>query len=165
MTNRRAFVRTIAGTAGALALGFHQAAGQNTRRQVSIGGRRIRVIDIHCHCVIDVSEVVKGTPLADAGGGGGNQILGPQRLALMDKTGVDVQALTINGFWWYAADRDLAQRIVRCRTRDSPNGSRRILIALSRWHPWRCSIPIWRRSSSKMASSVSACAARRLGAT
>ena len=27
----------------------------------------------------------------------------------MDKTGVDVQALTINGFWWYEADRDLAQ--------------------------------------------------------
>ena len=34
----------------------------------------------------------------------------------MDKTGVDVQALTINGFWWYgASDRDLAGRIVKAQ--------------------------------------------------
>jgi aminocarboxymuconate-semialdehyde decarboxylase len=31
----------------------------------------------------------------------------------MDKQGVDVQALSINGYWWYAADRDLARQIVR----------------------------------------------------
>jgi aminocarboxymuconate-semialdehyde decarboxylase len=117
MTNRRAFCRTVAGAAGALALGggIHRAHAQSARRQVSIGGRRVKVIDIHCHCVIDVMEVVKNSPLAKAGGGGGgNQVLGPQRLELMDKTGVDVQALTINGFWWYdAADRELAQRIVQ----------------------------------------------------
>ena len=86
------------------------------RREVTIGGKRVRVIDIHCHCVIDVTSIVKGTPLEKEGGGGGNQVLGPQRLQLMDKTGVDVQALTINGFWWYAAtDRDLADRIVRAQ--------------------------------------------------
>jgi aminocarboxymuconate-semialdehyde decarboxylase len=116
MTNRRAFCRTVAGAAGALALGggIQSALAQGARRQVSIGGRRVKVIDIHCHCVIDVMEVVKNTPLAKgAGGGGGNQVLGPQRLELMDKTGVDVQALTINGFWWYDADRELAQRIVK----------------------------------------------------
>jgi aminocarboxymuconate-semialdehyde decarboxylase len=34
----------------------------------------------------------------------------------MDEQGVDVQALTINGFWWYtAADRGLADRIVRAQ--------------------------------------------------
>ena len=33
----------------------------------------------------------------------------------MDEQGVDVQALSINGFWWYAADRDLAHRIVRAQ--------------------------------------------------
>ena len=31
----------------------------------------------------------------------------------MDEQGVDVQALTINGFWWYAADRELGGAIVR----------------------------------------------------
>ena len=119
MTNRRAFCRTVAGAAGALVLAppFHAVRAQEARRQVTIGGRRVKVIDIHCHCVIpEAAEVVKNTPLAKAGGGGGgNQVLGPQRLALMDKTGVDVQALTINGFWWYAADRDLAQRIVQAQ--------------------------------------------------
>ena len=33
----------------------------------------------------------------------------------MDEQGVDVQALSINGYWWYAADRDLAARIVRAQ--------------------------------------------------
>jgi len=119
MTNRRAFCRTVAGASGALVFAhpFYAVRAQEARRQVTIAGRRVKVIDIHCHCVIpEAAEVVKNTPLAKAaGGGGGNQLLGPQRLALMDKTGVDVQALTINGFWWYEADRDLAQKIVQAQ--------------------------------------------------
>lgn len=82
------------------------------RREVTIGGRRVRVIDAHAHCVIPVPEVVKGTPLEKMGGGAGNNLLGPQRLQIMDQQGVDVQALTINNFWYYAADADLARKIV-----------------------------------------------------
>ena len=123
MPTRRDFVRTVAGaTAGLYVSGRDRFGGRvwalqapPARRQVTIGGQRVRVIDIHCHCVIDVTEIVKGTPLEKAAGGGGNQILGPQRLALMDKTGVDVQALTINGFWWYGADREMARRIVQAQ--------------------------------------------------
>jgi aminocarboxymuconate-semialdehyde decarboxylase len=85
---------------------------QPARRRVTVGGRPIRVVDVHAHCIIPVEEVVRGTPLADAGGGTGNNILGPQRLQVMDQQGVDIQALSINGYWWYAADRDLARRIV-----------------------------------------------------
>src|SRR5688572_25763748 len=81
------------------------------RRQVTIGGRRIRVIDGHAHCVIPVQRVTKGTPLEKMGGGAGNNLLGPERLQIMDRQGVDVQALTINNFWWYAADVDLARKI------------------------------------------------------
>ena len=117
MTNRRHFLRTVAGAAAGVVgvgRGFSPARAQE-RRQVSVGGRRIKVIDIHCHGVIDVSDIVKGTPL-EKQAGAGNQALGPQRIALMDKQGVDVQALTINGFWWYeAADRELAGRIVRAQ--------------------------------------------------
>jgi aminocarboxymuconate-semialdehyde decarboxylase len=82
---------------------------------VSLGGRRITVVDVHAHCVIPVTEIVKGTPLAESGGGAGGNILGPQRLQLMDQQGVDVQALSINGYWWYAADRNLARSIVRAQ--------------------------------------------------
>lgn len=80
-----------------------------------VGGRRVRVIDVHAHCVIPVEDLVKGTPLSSMGGGAGNSLLGPQRLQIMDEQGVDLQALSINGFWWYAADRDLARQIVRAQ--------------------------------------------------
>ena len=108
---RRDFLRTVtAGAAGALLPGRSLARlAAQSRRRVTIGGRPVKVIDVHAHCVIPVADIVKGTPLAEMGGGAGANILGPQRLQVMDEQGVDVQALTINGFWWYAADRDLAR--------------------------------------------------------
>src|SRR5262245_41241485 len=125
MANRRTFLRTAAGGAvGLLAASrpgplAHAAVPQTApagRREVSIAGRRVKVVDLHCHCVVpEVAEVVKGTQFANNAGGGGNQVLGPARIQLMDKQGVDVQALTINGYWWYAADRDLARKIVQAQ--------------------------------------------------
>jgi aminocarboxymuconate-semialdehyde decarboxylase len=116
MTNRRQFLKRVAGAAGAMSLsGGITPLDAQARREVSVGGRRIKVIDIHCHGAIDVTDIVKGTPL-EKQAAVGIQALGPQRLALMDKQGVDVQALTINGFWWYdAMDRDLAGRIVKAQ--------------------------------------------------
>jgi aminocarboxymuconate-semialdehyde decarboxylase len=122
MPNRRDFVRTVTGGAAGLFVTSRFAdanaplsqAAPGRRREVSIGGRRIKVVDVHCHCVVaEVADVVKGTPLANNARGGGNQVLGAERLQLMDQQGVDVQALTINGYWWYAADRDLARKIVQ----------------------------------------------------
>src|SRR5688500_14948961 len=120
MPTRRDFLRTVAaGAAGMyVPLANSEAVAlqaQTARRQVMIGGRRVRVIDGHAHCVIPVEHIVKGSPLAKMGGGAGNNILGPQRLQVMDQQGVDVQALTINGFWWYTADRDLARQIVQAQ--------------------------------------------------
>ena len=119
MPHRRDFLRTLAaGAAGTCVIGRDLTSAspltqpQRARRQVTIAGRPVRVMDIHAHCVIPVADVVAGTPLAKSGGGGGNNVLGPARLQVMDEQGVDVQILTINGFWWYAADRDLARRIV-----------------------------------------------------
>jgi aminocarboxymuconate-semialdehyde decarboxylase len=89
-----------------------QASAQQ-RRQVSIGRRRIHVIDIHAHCIIPVEHLLTGTPLAGSGGGTApGTLLGPDRLQTMDRQGVDMQALSINFYWWYAADRDLARKIV-----------------------------------------------------
>jgi aminocarboxymuconate-semialdehyde decarboxylase len=92
-----------------------RAQSASARRQISIAGRRVRVIDVHAHCVIPVTDVVKSTALEKSGGGGGNDLLGPSRLRVMDEQGVDVEALSINGYWWYAADRDLARAIVRAQ--------------------------------------------------
>jgi aminocarboxymuconate-semialdehyde decarboxylase len=113
-TGRRHFIRLASVTAGAVALGGGAAFSQQ-RRQVSIGGRRVRVIDIHAHCVVAVDHITKGTKLDGMGRAGGNQIIGPNRIAWMDKIGTDMQALSINGYWWYAADRDLAAKIVQAQ--------------------------------------------------
>jgi aminocarboxymuconate-semialdehyde decarboxylase len=104
---------TFLGGPGSANAGVVQS--QHDRRRVVIGGRAIRVIDMHAHCVIPVTDIVQGTPLASSGGGRGGSILGPERLQLMDQQGVDVQALSINGYWWYAADLELARRIVRAQ--------------------------------------------------
>jgi len=110
---RREFVSVMVGAAAFTcgnSVGAWQAAAP--RRQVTVGGKRVRVIDGHAHCIIPVQHITKGTPLEKMGGGAGNNLLGPERLQIMDQQGVDVQALTINNFWWYAADADLARRIV-----------------------------------------------------
>ena len=122
MTTRRAFLRGAAAASAGIvcvACGCRRARAQvpagNGRRQVSIGGRRIRTIDVHCHCVVtEVIDLVKGTALERRIT---NSLdlqripVGPERLRLMDPQGIDVQVLSVNPFW-YGADRDLARRIV-----------------------------------------------------
>jgi aminocarboxymuconate-semialdehyde decarboxylase len=131
MRNRRDFVKTVVGaTAGMIAVNHGldhglghglaearaqapQAAAPVTRREVRVAGKRVKVVDVHAHATIPgVADVIKGTPL-ERGGGGGGRALGQDRLAEMDKRGIDVQALSINGYGWYAADRDLATKIVQ----------------------------------------------------
>ena len=119
MLNRRGFLRHAAAvTTGVVCVGCglpHAAAQPAPRREVSVGGRRVRTVDVHAHAAVPaVLDVVKGTaferparrqldgnlgfPVADA------------RVADMNKDGIDVQVLSINSFW-YGADRDLARRI------------------------------------------------------
>jgi aminocarboxymuconate-semialdehyde decarboxylase len=121
MPNRRDFMKIVASaTTGMFVVGrgFADAAiplpqsASVGRREVSVGGRRVKVIDVHAHATVpEVADVVKGTPLARNAQGG--RALGPDRIQELDKRGIDVQVLDINGFWWYAADRDLASKIVK----------------------------------------------------
>jgi aminocarboxymuconate-semialdehyde decarboxylase len=110
---RRDFFKNIAGATAGMYLmargGSADAQAPAARRQVSIGGRRVRVVDVHAHCNMPLGSVVAGTPFenrADANPGL------EERLLSMDENGLDIQALSINGFWWYAAtDRGLARAI------------------------------------------------------
>jgi aminocarboxymuconate-semialdehyde decarboxylase len=125
MRNRRDFLKTFAGaTAGVLVTGggFAEAALQLPqgsdvkRREVFVGGKRVKVIDMHAHCVVpEVWDVVKDTNLASSAGNRarGPNVMGPERLKSLDERGIDVQVLSINGFWFYAADRELAAKIVK----------------------------------------------------
>ena len=72
MPNRRHFLKTVAqATAGAYIAGrgFTAAAATQTppaRRQLNIGGRRVRVIDVHNHWDMPMpAEIVKGTPFEE----------------------------------------------------------------------------------------------------
>ena len=117
-TNRRLFLLGAAaaagiGYAGSLTRSSAWAAPAPTgRKVVMVAGKRVKVIDIHGHLVIPKSgELLAGSnvkgdyPMA--------QIMGPERMARMDARGIDMQVLSINQFWWYGADRDLAAKIVR----------------------------------------------------
>jgi aminocarboxymuconate-semialdehyde decarboxylase len=117
MPNRRDFLKSVTGAAaGACVAGRVGTTTAQTpaRRQVSIGGKRIRVIDLHAHATVaEVVPVVKGTPYERQAGG---RPLGPDRVGLIDKQGIDTQVLSINGFWWWEVqDRTLADRIVRAQ--------------------------------------------------
>ena len=64
---------------------------------------------MHAHCDVPLASV-KGTPFEKQGVGDMKDL--EERVPLMDKQGVDVQALSINGFWWYEVkDQGLARAI------------------------------------------------------
>jgi len=86
------------------------------RREVFIGKRRVRVVDVHGHFVApEELEVLKGTNLAGniSNNLNGPLLLNPARLQSMDQRGIDIQVLSHQGAWWYEAGRDLARQIVK----------------------------------------------------
>jgi aminocarboxymuconate-semialdehyde decarboxylase len=86
------------------------------RREVYIGKRRIKVVDVHGHFVApEELEVLKGSNLAGniSNNLNGPLVLGAQRLQALDQRGIDIQVLSHQGAWWYGAERSLAQQIVK----------------------------------------------------
>jgi aminocarboxymuconate-semialdehyde decarboxylase len=86
-------------------------AGGGRRRQVLVAGKRVKTIDVHCHCVIPKSLEVMGRKLADERGPGLGEV-GARRLREMDEQGIDVEAISINPSW-YKLDRDKAAEVVK----------------------------------------------------
>ena len=81
----------------------------NRRREVVVAGRRVKTIDIHAHCIVPKAAAVINHPLEAPG------LLMDDtsvRLAAMDSQGIDVEALSINPFW-YRAERDAAAELIR----------------------------------------------------
>jgi len=122
MTARRRFLRGVAGAGVGLLLGdrlFGQApstgSGLPKRRQVTLGGKRIKTVDVHAHCFIpEVLDLLKDSPLAQTARatlGTKTLILGDQRLRDMDAQGIDYQVINVNA-WGYGAERGLARELV-----------------------------------------------------
>ena len=116
MSDRRTFIKRAAGFGAGIAFTscglLRSQTPSAVRRAVTVGGRRLKTIDVHAHCVVPEAMALmgsRGTPAR-------NQILDSaqlraDRLRVMDEQGIDVEALSINPFW-YATDRDLSGKII-----------------------------------------------------
>ena len=112
MTNRREFFKEAAGTAGIVftGCGLSNAAPQSAniarQRQVVVGGRRVKTVDIHAHCAVPEAAALINRSVA------GQDAPLEDRLKAMDAQGIDMEALSINAFW-YAAERDVATQLIK----------------------------------------------------
>ena len=67
-----------------------------------VNGKRVKTIDVHAHCCVPKAMALIKHPLEAPG------LLMDDtstRIAAMDAQGIDVEALSINPFW-YRAERD-----------------------------------------------------------
>jgi aminocarboxymuconate-semialdehyde decarboxylase len=79
------------------------------RREVVVNGQRVKTIDIHAHCIVPAAAALINHPLEAPGLMMDDT---STRIAAMDAQGIDVEALSINPFW-YRAERDAAAELVR----------------------------------------------------
>src|SRR5690348_11567037 len=84
-------------------------APQSLRREVVVNGRRVKTVDVHAHCIVPAAASVINHPLESPG------LLmhdTSTRIAAMDAQGIDVEALSINPYW-YRAPRDAAAELIK----------------------------------------------------
>ena len=116
MNTRRQFLENV-GLAGLCFVGcslLGPRAHAQGRRIVKVGGKRVKVVDVHAHAAVAEAVELGGQKL---GVGLLRQDLAvpetvDQRLAAMDAQGIDVESLSINPFW-YGAERDVAEKICK----------------------------------------------------
>jgi aminocarboxymuconate-semialdehyde decarboxylase len=115
MTSRREFFKDAASaTAGVTFVGCalaSPAAAQAParRREVVVNGRRVKTVDVHAHCAVPeamalMRRTVEPPSLLMSAAA--------DRLRAMDEQGIDVEALSINPYW-YQAGRDQAAEVIR----------------------------------------------------
>jgi aminocarboxymuconate-semialdehyde decarboxylase len=106
-------VGDIAFVACGLQAGVGGAQAQPRRREVVVNGKRVKTVDVHAHCAVPEAMALMGLKVT------GQPTLpnvlvmtqAADRLRAMDEQGIDVEALSINPYW-YKADRDVAQKLV-----------------------------------------------------
>jgi aminocarboxymuconate-semialdehyde decarboxylase len=89
--------------------GYAPAPAGGRRREVLVNGRRVKTIDVHAHCAVPEAMALVGLPVSEPA------LLMQRpvdRLRAMDEQGIDVEALSINPYW-YGAERDVARELIR----------------------------------------------------
>jgi predicted TIM-barrel fold metal-dependent hydrolase len=93
----------------------HARTPAPVRLPVTVGGRRVKTIDVHSHCLFHDAVALLGDGAARLARPINNDqemyLVLEQRLAAMDAQGIDMEVLSITPFW-YNNDRDLAEKIV-----------------------------------------------------
>ena len=110
MLNRRGFLKYAAAASAdvvCVGCGIRHATAQPAsapgRREITVGGRRVKTMDMHTHYTMStVLDIVKNTPFETPTRRQLEKNLGfpieTARIADMDKNGIDVQVLNINTF-------------------------------------------------------------------
>jgi predicted TIM-barrel fold metal-dependent hydrolase len=121
MTTRRDFLKAGAATAATgvvfcscgLLQSAHAQQPVGHKLPVMVGGKRVKTIDVHAHCVIpEASKLLGPAPAATVRGADEVVIDINKRFAAMDAQAVDMEVLSINPNW-YDRDRDLAGQVVK----------------------------------------------------
>jgi aminocarboxymuconate-semialdehyde decarboxylase len=115
MPTRRDFIHGTASVAGSVAFmgcdllqaRHAHAEGAPRRREVVVSGRRVKTVDIHAHCAFPDVNALVGMKVAPASL---NETA--ERIRQMDAQGIDIEALSINAFW-YGANRDVAEKLIK----------------------------------------------------
>jgi aminocarboxymuconate-semialdehyde decarboxylase len=79
------------------------------RREVVVSGKRVKTVDVHAHCAVPAAMALVGRALETEALLMSNT---EERLRAMDAQGIDVEALSINPYW-YTADRDVAAKLIQ----------------------------------------------------
>src|SRR5215469_16260252 len=83
--------------------------GSGRRREVVVNGKRVKTVDIHAHTIVPEAAAVINHPLEAPGLLWSNLA---DRIQEMDAEGIDVEALSINPYW-YRAERDVAAKLIK----------------------------------------------------
>jgi len=122
MNTRRHFLAGAAATAGVVfcSCGQWNAAhaqpgGSLHHLPVMVGGKRVKTIDVHSHCLFHEATTLMGDEAAALtpaiNGAPQAYITIEDRTKAMDAMAIDIEVLSINPYW-YGKDRDLAAKIV-----------------------------------------------------
>src|SRR5215813_3455900 len=125
--SRRRFLQTTVAAGGGLffcpcGLGAQAPAAAGARRQVLVGGQRVRTVDMHAHVFIDEAwPLVKDFPQTDkamANLGASpmalDQTTMDRRFREMDRQGIDVHVISVHpSQFLYFLQPDLSARIVK----------------------------------------------------
>ena len=120
MTNRRQFIKDATATAGVLFTGCNllddqlhaQPAPAQKKRQVMVGGRRMKTIDVHAHVIVPEATALMGRKTEPDNAAVMAGAMATERFARMDEWGTDMQALSINPTW-YSVERDVAGQVIK----------------------------------------------------